>query len=83
MIFVDNGGNTKGTFVFGEEVSLIIDSEFGIEFVDEYDSSKINNINKFVVISDGENLHVKDISQEIRKIVSKFNLKVKKITTKS
>ena len=46
----------------------MIDSEFGIEFVDENDSTKINNINKFVVISDGENNQLKDISQEIKKI---------------
>tara|TARA_Y100000591_G_scaffold82229_1_gene69276 strand:- start:1814 stop:2866 length:1053 start_codon:yes stop_codon:yes gene_type:complete len=58
----------KRHFVFGDEISLMIDSEFGIEFVDENDSTKINNINKFVVISDGENNQLKDISQEIKKI---------------
>ncbi len=58
----------KRHFVFGEEISLIIDSEFGIEFVDEKDSSKLNNINKFVVISDDKNSQIKDISQEIRKM---------------
>ena len=36
--------------------------EFGIEFVDEYNYSKLNN-NKFVIISDANNAHVKDIKK--------------------
>jgi|TARA_B110001450_G_C17659286_1_gene496522 hypothetical protein len=48
-----------------QPVSLLIDSEFGPEFVDEKDNSKINNINKFVVIKDSGNIHLIDISNEI------------------
>ena len=59
----------KRHFVFGKKIdekldtSLIIDSEFGIEFVDEYNYSKLNN-NKFVIISDTNNTHVNDIKKQ-------------------
>ena len=56
----------KRHFVFGSDASLIIDSEFGIEFVDENNPSRLNN-NKFVVISDADNVHVSDIKQETAK----------------
>ena len=70
----------KRHFAFAEEpeknrdnknqpVSLLIDSEFGPEFVDEKDTSKINNVNKFVIIKDSKNIHLIDISQEIVKNV--------------
>ncbi len=62
----------KRHFVFGKkeeeklDTSLIIDSEFGIEFVDEYNYSKLNN-NKFVIISDTNNTHVNDIKKQTPK----------------
>ncbi len=55
----------KRHFVFGEDLSLIIDSEFGIEFVNEFDKTKINNINKFVILSDKDNSQINDLSQQI------------------
>ena len=62
----------KRHFVFGKkqeerlDTSLIIDSEFGIEFVDEYNYSKLNN-NKFVIISDANNTHINDIKKQTLK----------------
>ena len=55
----------KRHFVFGEDSSLIVDSECGIEFVNEHDEEKINDINKFVIVSDKENLQLNDLSQQI------------------
>lgn len=74
LVFLDSQELTKQWwkhkrhFVFGSDASLIIDSEFGIEFVDENDPSKLNN-NKFVVISDADNVHVSDIKKETAKYI--------------
>lgn len=60
----------KRHFAFGKTLPLLIWSEFGIEFVNERDISKLNNKNQFIIDNNSENEHRK----EILEIIDKLNL---------
>ena len=58
----------KRHFAFGNNLSLLIWSEFGIEFVNEKDSSKLNSKNQFIIANDEKNEHRKEILAIIKNL---------------
>ncbi len=53
----------KRHFAFGKNLSLLIWSEFGIEFVNEKDNSKLNSKNQFIIDNNSENEHRREIEE--------------------
>ena len=58
----------KRHFAFGKLLSLLIWSEFGIEFINEKDNTKLNSKNQFIIDNNPENEH----RQEIMDIIENF-----------
>ncbi len=58
----------KRHFVFGKNLSLVIWSEFGVEFVDEKNDTKLNSKNQFIIVTDPDNAHRNEISQIIKNL---------------
>ena len=56
----------KRHFVFGKSLSLVIWSEFGVEFVDERNDLKLNSKNQFIIDNNPENEHRNEISGVIQ-----------------
>jgi hypothetical protein len=58
----------KRHFVFGKGLSLVIWSEFGVEFVDERNDLKLNGKNQFIIDNNKENEHRREISGVIQNL---------------
>ena len=56
----------KRHFVFGKSLSLVIWSEFGVEFVDERNDLKLNSKNQFIIDNNQDNEHRNEISGVIQ-----------------
>ena len=58
----------KRHFVFGKGLSLVIWSEFGVEFVDERNNLMLNGKNQFIIDNNLENEHRSEISSVIQNL---------------
>jgi len=54
--------------VFGKGLSLVIWSEFGVEFVDERNNLMLNGKNQFIIDNNLENEHRSEISSVIQNL---------------
>ena len=62
----------KRHIVFGDDISLLIQSEFGVELIDLHDKNKLNKENIFSIIPhDSPHIHKNDIKKFIKELKNK------------